>query len=388
MAAKTAERAAGRIYVAENLPLTGIRVFELGSNIAGPYGTWILAALGADVIKVERPEGDDARNWGPPFWNDSSTIFHAINRDKRRSVYDLKNSDQVEALRGRIAENGDVVLQNMRPGAAVRLGLGADALIDRNPRLIYCNLHAFGADGPMKDKPGYDAIIQAFGGVMSIMGEDGRAPVRAGISVIDMGTGMWCAIGVLAALFRRTMTDKGGIVDASLFETALGWMAFYAADYQATGKLPQRLGSGVRGIVPYQGYACSDGFLMIGASNDRLFVKFAEALDHPEWPEDERFATNPQRDAHRTEMNALIEETLAQETSAHWQDVLNAAGIPNAPAQDIDAVLDHPQTKAMGMVQETDDPTMKLMGLPLSFDGERPPLRNLAPHANDNSYDD
>ena len=223
---------------------------------------------------------------------------------------------------------------------------------------------------------------------MSIMGEDGRPPVRAGISVIDMGTGMWCAIGVLAALIRRAATNKGGVVDASLFETALGWMTFYAADFQATGKLPKRLGSGVRGIVPYQGYSCADGFLMIGASNDRLFLKFAEALGHPEWPKDARFASNPQRDAHRVEMNALIVDALMKETSAHWQKVLSAAGIPNAPAQNIDAVLAHPQTEAVGMLQETGDPNMKLMGLPLSFDGVRPPLRNLAPGANDNSRDD
>ncbi len=374
--------------MAENLPLASVRVFELGSNIAGPYGTWILAALGADVIKVERPEGDDARNWGPPFWNDSATIFHAINRDKRRSVYDLKNPTELEALRTRITQNGDVVLQNMRPGAVVRLGLGSAALLDRNPRLIYCNLHAFGAEGPMKDQPGYDAIVQAFGGVMSVMGEDGQAPVRAGISVIDMGTGMWCAIGILAALFRRTLTNRGGIVDASLFETALGWMTFYAADFQATGKLPKRLGSGVRGIVPYQGYTCADGFLMIGASNDRLFAQFSNALGHPEWVQDERFATNPQRDAYRAEMNALIEKTLGQNTSQHWQKVLNAEGIPNAPAQSIDEVLDHPQTKAVGMLQDTGDPGMTLMGLPLSFDGARPPLRNLAPNVNENSQDD
>jgi crotonobetainyl-CoA:carnitine CoA-transferase CaiB-like acyl-CoA transferase len=373
--------------LAESLPLSGIRVFELGSNIAGPYGTWILAALGADVTKVERPEGDDARNWGPPFWNGSATIFHVINRDKRSAVYDLKSPDQVDALRGRIANDGDVVLQNMRPGAAVRLGLGAEALIERNPRLVYCNLHAFGAQGPLKDRPGYDAIVQAFGGIMSVMGEDGRAPVRAGISVIDMGTGMWCAIGILAALFRRTLTGKGGVVDASLFETALGWMAYYAADYQATGKPPVRLGSGVRGIVPYQGYACADGFLMIGASNDRLFVKFADALGHPEWPEDERFATNPERDAHRAELNALIEDALKRRSCTHWQDTLDAAGIPNAPAQSIGEVLDHPQTKALGMVQDTGDPGMKLVGLPLSFDGARPPLRNLAPKLNDENGD-
>ena len=372
----------------EGLPLSGVQVFELGSNIAGPYGTWILAALGADVTKAERPEGDDARNWGPPFWNGSATIFHAINRDKSSVAYDLKSPHEVEALRARIANEGDVVLQNMRPGAAKRLGLGADALTDRNPKLIYCNLHAFGAEGPLKDRPGYDAIIQAFGGVMSVMGEDGRAPVRAGISVIDMGTGMWCAIGVLAALFRRTLTGKGGVVDASLFETALGWMTFYAADYQATGKLPKRLGSGVRGIVPYQGYSCADEFLMIGASNDRLFAKFADALGHPEWPADPRFQSNPERDAHRAEMNELIEAVLKQETCAHWQKILDDAGIPNAPAQNIDQVLEHPQTLAMGMVQETGDPGMKLMGLPLSFDGERPPLRNLAPTLNDGSSDD
>ena len=206
--------------------------------------------------------------------------------------------------------------------------------------------------------------------------------VRCGISVIDMGTGMWCAIGILAALQRRGATGQGGIVDASLLETALAWNAFYAADYQVTGIVPKRFGTGVRGIAPYQAYECADGYLIVAASNDRLFVKLADALGHPEWPTDQRFADNPSRSDHRQALNALIGGHLIEKPREHWRGVLDAAGIPNAPIQSIDEVLAHPQVQAIGMAQPVAD-DLQLFGLPLSFDGVRPPLRNAAPELGD-----
>lgn len=363
------------------LPLSGIRVFEFGSSVAGPFGAWILAELGADVLKVERPEGDDARHWGPPFWNGTSTLFHALNRNKQSMRVDLKDPDVVAELRARIIDEADVVLQNMRTGAMDRLGLSAEVIVAANPRIIYCNMRAFGAVGPLKDKPGYDALMQAFGGLMSVTGEEGRPPVRVGVSTMDKGLGMWSAMGILAALYRRNATGRGGIIDTSLFETSLTWMSMHAADYQVTHKVPERLGTGIRGIVPYEAYLCADDYLIVAASNDRLFDRFVDVVDHREWLDDARFATNPQRAQHRHEMNALIGPVMAEHPRAYWQEKLDAAGVPNAPIQSIDQVLAHPQTEAIGMAQDTGDPNMKLMGLPFSIDGERPPLRHLVEDA-------
>ena len=365
------------------LPLAGVRVIELGSNIAGPYGTWILAALGADVLKVERPGGgDDARGWGPPFWRKVATVFHTVNRDKKSTTVDLKDEAALQKLRRRIAEDTDVVLQNLRPGVAGKLGLGAAQMCAANPSLIYCNLWAFGAKGPLAERPGFDALMQALGGIMAVTGEDGQPPVRAGISVVDMGTGMWCAIGILAALNRRHDTGRGGVIDTSLFETALGWTAYYNTDVQVTGETPKRHGSGVRGIMPYQAYECADGYLVVAASNDRLFASLAHDLGHPEWLDDPRFVDNPARASHREELNGLLMPIFKAQPRSHWQDRLDNAGVPNAPIQHAGEVIAHPQTQALEMLQDT-GMGLALTGLPISFDGERPPLRNIAPELED-----
>ena len=360
-------------------PLAGVKVLELGSNVSGPYGTWILAQLGAEVWKVERPgDGDDARGWGPPFWRETATVFHAINWNKRSIELDLKDEAAVAELRTRIIADFDVVLQNLRPGAIDRLGLDAASLRADKPELIYCNLWAFGAKGPLADRPGFDALMQAFGGIMSVTGEEGRPPVRAGVSVIDMGTGMWCAIGILAALNRRHETGQGGAIDASLFETAVGWTSYYNTDVQITGKPPTRHGSGVRGIMPYQAYECADGWLLVGASNDRLFVKLATALEHPEWLDDDRFSANAARSENREALNAILIPLFQAEPRAHWQPLLDENGVPNAPIQHAGEVIAHPQTKALGMMQDSGH-GVTLTGLPISFDGERPALRHIAP---------
>ncbi len=275
--------------------------------------------------------------------------------------------------------DADVVVQNLRPGATARLGLDAATLTAASPRLVYCNLHAFGATGPLAGQPGYDALMQAFGGIMSVTGEPGRPPVRAGISVIDMGTGMWCAIGILAALLRRTETGRGGVVDAALFETAVMWMCWYIADFQVTGENPKRLGAGVRGIAPYDAYQCADGWLIVAASNDRLFERLADALGQPHWKSDPRYATNPARDAHREALRRDLTAILSTRSRAYWRQRLDAAGVPSAPTQGVDEVIDHPQTEAAGILQAARGFARGLAGLPLRFDGERPPLRRAAP---------
>jgi len=214
---------------------------------------------------------------------------------------------------------------------------------------------------------------------MSVTGEAGEPPVRVGTSIIDMGAGMWCVIGILSALHHRTLTGDGIVVDTSLYETALAWMSYHAANYQASGEVPKRHGSGTFGIVPYRGYATRDGYLLIGAANNALFRKVASALGHPEWADDARFLDNPRRVENRVALDALIEDVTRTDTSAAWQAALEAAGVPSAPMQSVDEVVAHPQTKALGMIQESPDGRLTIMGLPLSFDGERPPFRRAAP---------
>src|SRR5215471_487215 len=361
-------------------PLSDITVIELGHSVAAPYAAEILADLGATVIKVEKREGgDDARHWAPPYWRGSSAIFQSLNRNKFSVTVDLRDERERASLVRLIDERADVLIQNLRPGMVEELGLDAAALRARNKRLIYCGIGAFGRTGPLAHRPGYDPLMQAFGGLMSVTGEAGEPPVRVGTSIIDMGAGLWCAIGILSALHRRTLTGEGTTVDTSLYETSLAWMTYHAANYQASGEVPKRHGSGTYGIVPYRGYATRDGYLLVGAGNDNLFRKLATALGHPEWGDDPRFRDNPRRVANRVALDALIEHVTRSNTSAAWQAVLEAAGVPSAPMQSVDEVLAHAQTKALGMLQESPDGRLTIMGLPLSFNGERPPFRRAAP---------
>ncbi|NKB57949.1 MAG: CoA transferase [Alphaproteobacteria bacterium] len=361
-------------------PLAGIRVVELGSSVAVPYGTWILATLGATVVKIERPEvGDDCREWGTGWYHGVSGIFVALNAGKHSVTVDLYDEEQRASLRRFIVEQADVVVQNLRPGQVEKMGLGADELLAEKETLIYVNSGAFGAKGPLNMRPGYDPLMQAFGGIMSVTGEEGRPPVRVGTSIVDMGTGMWCAMGVLAALQNRNRTGKGGKIDASLYETALGWMNYHATSYFGDGTIAERRGTSGPGMAPYQAYNCSDGYLIIAAPNDRLFATLCGILGKPEWPTDARFDINKSRWANRDTLNTLIEEITRTEPMASWQAKLEEAGIPNAPLQTIDAVVSHPQTDALGIIQETEDGKYKLMGMPLSFDGKRPPQSKGSP---------
>ncbi len=360
-------------------PLAGIVVIELGNSVAAPFAGQIFGDLGAEVIKVEKAGGDEARKWGPPFWEGASATFQPLNRNKKSVVCDLRDAAQVGALKALIHARADVVLQNLRPGQVDALGLDADTLRHDKPSLVYCNLGAFGRTGPYKDKPGYDPLMQAFGGIMSTTGEPGRPPVRVGASVVDMGTGMWAVIGVLSALHARAAGGSGGVVDVSLFETAATWVSLFAAQYQASGDVPGRYGSGANGIVPYRAYATRDSDLVVAAGSDGLFRKLANVLGHPEWTSDERFATNPQRVASQAVLNSLIEGEMAKRTSTEWTELLEAAGIPCAPVQNVAQMIAHEQTAALGLLQDVPGSAMKFIGLPVSFDGVRPLLRSRPP---------
>jgi len=358
------------------LPLAGIVMVEMGSSVAAPFGAQVFADLGATVIKVENHQGgDDARHWGPPFLQGAGAVFQTLNRNKESAALDLKDPAAREALVRFVVEHADVVLQNLRPGLVERLGLDAATLRKAKPGLVYCNLGAFGSTGPMKDLPGYDPLIQAFAGLMSVTGEEGRPPVRVVPSIIDMTTGMWCVIGILCALRTRDATGQGCTIDASLFETGLNWMNFSVINYLASGKVPKRTGTEAAMLVPYKAYQASDGWMIIAAGNDSLFRRTAEVLGHPEWVDDPRFRTNPDRVQNREVLNRMIDELVGTNTRAHWNALLEKAGVPCGPLQATDEVLAHPQTEAVGMVQSTPDGSMRMVTLPLRFDGVRPGIR-------------
>jgi crotonobetainyl-CoA:carnitine CoA-transferase CaiB-like acyl-CoA transferase len=344
------------------LPLEGLRVVDVTSSLAGPYCTEILGALGADVIKVEHPErGDEARAWGPPFWEGSSVMFYAANLNKRSVALDLKRGRDVLL---KLVDSADVFLQSLRPGTAERLGFGAEQLRARNPSLVYCDIGAFGKAGPLRDRPGYDPLLQAFGGLISVTGEPDRPGVRVGASIIDQGTGLWAALGIVAALHA----GGGHTVDVSLFETAIALLPYQVTAYLAGGDVPARHGTAFPLISPYQVFHARDGDVMIAAGNDGLFARLCAAIGLPELPGDARYATNPDRVARRDELAAVIQEQVRNEAANELLDKLHAAGVPAAPVNNVGQAADHEQVAALGLIQSLPAPTV---ALPLSVDGER-----------------
>jgi crotonobetainyl-CoA:carnitine CoA-transferase CaiB-like acyl-CoA transferase len=360
-------------------PFADLVVIELGHSVAAPFAGQIFGDLGAEVIKIEKPGGDDARHWGPPFWEGASATFQSLNRSKRSVVCDLRTARDRDALLTLIAQRADVVLQNLRPGQVEELGLDAATLRALKPSLVYCNMGAFGRTGPLKDRPGYDPLMQAFGGIMATTGEPGRPSVRVGASIIDMGTGMWAVIGILAALRERAATGEGAIVDVSLFETSSSWVSLLAAQYLASGQPPVKQGSGANGIVPYKGYATRDGELVVAAGSDGLFRKLAGVVGHPEWADDPHFADNPSRVQHQGELYGALDEIMLTADTGEWVRRLEAAGIPCSPVQSIAQMLAHEQTAALALLQDVPDSEMRLLGLPLSFNGTRPQPRGRPP---------
>ena len=349
-------------------PLAGARVVDLTASIAGPTATQLLAALGADVVKVEPPAGDHARAWGPPFLDGEGAMFLSANAGKRSLAVELGDERGREAVL-RLADRADVFLQALRPGAAERHGLGAEALRARNPRLVYCSIGAFGARGPLSDQPGYDPLLQAAAGIMSVTGEADRPPVRVGVSLVDLGTGVWAALGVLAALYERERTGVGRTLEVSLYETALSLLSFQLVGYLGAGFVPGREGSAFPQIAPYQAFPTRDGELMIVAGNDKLFAALCAVLGVPELVDDARFLTNPDRVSNRQALVALLEERTRERESGELLDALVAAGVPASPVNDVGQAARHPQTEALGILQQLGD--LVTVAAPLSADGER-----------------
>ena len=338
-------------------PLAGVRILDLSRILSGPFATMIFADLGADVIKLENPRtGDDTREWAPPYQGDQSAYFLSVNRNKRGIAVDLKAARGRE-IAMRLVDISDVVIENFRPGTAGRLGLGYDDMSARNPRLIYASISGFGQTGPYVSEPGYDAIAQALGGLMSVTGEADGAPVRVGNSAADLGAAMWAAIGILAALHARHTTGLGEWIDISLLDGQIASLTYLAGGYFASGEVPRRYGSAHPSIVPYQALRTADGHLMVAVGNDTLWQRFAPLIGLPELVDDPRFVSNPQRVANRAQLIPLIEAALATRSSAEWAEDLTRVGIPAGAINSIAAALEHPQVEARNMVLTTQHPT-------------------------------
>lgn len=358
-------------------PLAGVRVLELSRILAGPWAGQLLADFGAEVIKVERPgSGDDTRSWGPPWLNDDkgretdeSAYFLSANRGKRSVAIDLADPRGRQLVR-ELACKSDVLIENFRVGGLARYGLDWASLKERHPGLVFCSITGFGQDGPRAHQAGYDAAIQAMGGLMSITGEPGGGPQKVGVAVADLMAGMYAANAIQAALLHRRTTGEGQYIDLSLLDTQVAWLANQAANYLVGGQVPGREGTAHPNIVPYQGFACADGHLMLAVGNDAQFARFARLVGHPEWAEDQRFRRNRDRVANRRHLIAAIEAVMAAQTVADWLELLAAEGIPAAPINDLAAVFADPQVRHRGMVQHLAHPQradLALVANPVKF---------------------
>ncbi len=353
-------------------PLAGIRVIEVGQALAGPLAGMILADMGAEVIKVEKPDGgDDARLWGPPFIDGDALFFHATNRNKKSVTIDIKSAEDVEKLK-KLVRSADILIQNLRPGIVGEMGIGPDVMIAENPRLIYCSIWAFGHKGPLQNAPGFDPLLQAFGGVMTMTGRPEDPPTFCGPAINDVSTGMWCVIGALGALQQRQSTNRGCVIDCSLFESAVSWVGGAVNGYLLNGNIPKRHGTGSNLLVPYQVFETADRPICIAAGNDRLWVKTAQALGHPEWGTDERFLTGPKRATHREVLIPMIAEVVLTQPREYWMAALGKVGVPVAPVNNIAELAQSEQLAAMDMKRELPGSGLSVMGLPLNFDGQRP----------------
>ncbi|MGE0311989.1 MAG: CaiB/BaiF CoA transferase family protein [Lautropia sp.] len=359
--------------------LDGLRVLELGQVLAGPFAGAIFADLGAEVIKLERVEGgDDARRMGPAFRHGDALNFQVFNRGKQSVALDLK-SEAGRAAFDALVATVDVFIHNLRPGVADALGIDGATLCARHPRLVYGEISAFGHRGPMRMRPGYEPLVQAFSGLSSLNGGPGDPPMRSAASLCDQGTGMWIVIGTLALLQRRQQTGRGGIVHASLLETALGWNAQKADAFVNEGKLPVRDRSGHPGFVPYEAFDAADAPMLICCGNDRLFAKLAGELGRADWVADPRFQTNRSRIVNKAALLDELVPLLRAAPRATWLERFERAGVPCSPIHDIPEVLAHEHTRALGMLQPVPGEDFSLTALPISIDGERPPLRGGAP---------
>ncbi|QBD77103.1 CoA transferase [Ktedonosporobacter rubrisoli] len=336
--------------------LSGIRVADFTRVVAGPYCTMLLGDLGAEIIKVEPPQGDDTRSWGPPFVEDESTYFLSVNRNKKSVCLDLRTDEGLE-IAHQLVSQSDIVIENFRSGVMERFGLGYEDWRERHPGLIYCSISGYGRSGPYKDRAGYDVIVSAMGGLMGITGTPGEPPVKTGVALTDVITGLYAFSGILAALYHREKSGQGQRIDVSLLSAELASLINAASSYLIGGEIPTPKGSAHGSIVPYQVFRASDGYLMVGAANDKLYANFCEAIGHPEWSTDPRFLTNADRVHNRESLLPLIEAVLQTETVAAWEQRLATAGVAVAPVNRMDQVFRDPQVIHSQQVVKVMHPT-------------------------------
>jgi formyl-CoA transferase len=349
-------------------PLNGIRVLDLSRVLAGPYCTMVLGDLGADVIKVESPGGDETRGWGPPFAEGESAYYLCVNRNKRGIVVDFKTAEGRDILHGLVRQS-DVLLENFRPDSLARFSLDYESVSVINPSLIYCSITGFGQTGPLRDKPGYDFMIQAMGGIMSVTGEPDGEPMKSGVAVADLFAGQNAVIAILAALQARTHTGKGQHLDISLFDSQLGWLANVASNYLISGNLPRRYGNAHANIVPYQSFQASDGWFVIAVGNDRQFESLCNFIDKPELSSDPRFAKNSARVQNREELIPLLKPVFETKTVHEWLSLIGDE-FPCGPINNLNQVFSMPQVEAREMLIHMKHPTigdLPLVGSPLKF---------------------
>ncbi|NNF14220.1 MAG: CoA transferase [Gemmatimonadetes bacterium] len=355
-------------------PLAGIRVCDVTQNLAGPFCGQILADLGADVVKIEPPGGDLGRAWGPPFWGGDSTLFLAANRGKRSIVLDLKADEGMDVLRA-LVQRSDVFVHASRPAAAERLGIDYPSVRSWKEDIIHLSISAYGRDGPMKDQPGYDPLMQAYAGIMSVTGQPGGPPTRVGGSVVDFGTGMWSAIAILAALRHRDATGEGAALETSLMDTSLAWVSYHTMGYLATGKEPGPMGSALGSIAPYRAFATTDGHVMIAAGNDAIFRRLCDALGLDGVADDPRFSSNADRVQNRDVVDAVVEAATAALSTTDLLERLSTASVPASAIRGIAEVADDEQVAVVEMLPAHPhhrSDAYRDVALPLRVDGARP----------------
>lgn len=354
--------------------LKGIRIIDLSRVLSGPYCTMTLGDLGAEVIKIESPEGDDTRQWGPPFVQEESAYFLSVNRNKKSVVLNLKLAEDRDLFLS-LVETADVVVENFRPGTLARLGIDYQSLKEHNPGIILASISGFGQTGPYALKPGYDILAQGMGGLMSVTGEPGGQPTKAGFSLADVGTGMWAGFGILAALLERQKSGEGQWIDVSLLDTIVSWQTYLAGNYFASGKDPEPMGTQHPNIVPYQVFLASDGHFILAVANENLWKKFVSLMEIKAL-EDERFKTNPDRVRNREELIALLDEIFLKKSIREWMAMFESQGLPCGPVNKFSNILNDPHLHEREMVLEKDHPTLgklKMLGTPVKF--SRTPTR-------------
>jgi crotonobetainyl-CoA:carnitine CoA-transferase CaiB-like acyl-CoA transferase len=367
------------------LPLEGVKVLDLSRVLAGPFATMVLGDLGADVVKVEHPErGDDTRHWGPPFAGEGevreSAYYLAVNRNKRSIGVDLKDPEGLERVRD-LAAGADVMIENWRRGALEKLGLGYEDLGETNPGLVYCSITGFGP-GPDEERPGYDFLVQARGGVMGITGQPGGEPTKVGVAISDIMCGLFASNAILAALHRRAETGEGARIEVPLFESTLGWLANRGQEYLISGEDKGLIGNVHPSIVPYQTFDASDKPLVVAVGNNAQFAALCKVVGRPELAEDERYATNPDRVANREALVEELQQEFRKRSAQEWAGEIRAAGVPSGPVNTLADVFADEHVRGSGILQDVDHPSagpLKMLASPILIDGERLPIRRPPP---------